>query len=46
MNAIRGQLQTATPEAAVQLVVDAPSLEVKFKVLVKKWKKVAKVFAP
>ena len=46
MSAMREQLQAATAESAVQLVVDAPVLEVQFKDLVKKWKKVAKALAP
>ena len=46
MSAMREQLQAATAESAVQLVVDAPVLEVQFKDLIKKWKRVAKALAP
>ena len=46
MSAMREQLQAATAESAVQLVVDAPVLEVQSKDLVKKWKRVAKALAP
>ena len=46
MSAMREQLQAATAESAVQLVVDAPVLEVQFKDLINKWKRVAKALAP
>ena len=46
MSATREHLQAATAESAVQLVVDAPVLEVQFKDLIKKWKRVAKALAP
>ena len=45
LTSMKAALQDCTKEAAEQLITEAPALEVEFKGLIRKWKKVSKLLS-